>query len=366
MKKAIFILLFLLTGNISEGQQQKNAALIPSPTVDWRVELVSIAARLADYQEYNGNQNKSYTAEIHSYFDKYKEHPLIAYLRKIRHTNSISYDAVMAMAIHLSPAPELTPVVAFNQYVPEKRWGKPAALKFTVLLQQFYKDTNAAQFFNDHTVTYKLAETQFNTVFKDLNIKWFQKYYGILPKEQFNIIIGLGNGGANYGPEVVNANGSAVHYAIMGTWKFDADGKPVFTSATYLPTLIHEFNHSFVDYLITSNENDLAVAGKIIYQSDSAKMQSQAYDDWRVMLSESLVKASVIRYMISHHPKPAIISQEIQLQSSKGFTWTKQLVDLLGTYEANRKRYPTLESFMPQIIKFYKTTATNSSKIKTN
>ena len=42
------------------------------------------------------------------------------------------------------------------------------------------------------------------------------------------------------------------------------------------------------------------------------------------------------------------------------------MVDLLDQYEKERKTYPTLESFMPQIISFYQTTATNITTIKEN
>ncbi|HEK20580.1 MULTISPECIES: Ig-like domain-containing protein [unclassified Mucilaginibacter] len=42
------------------------------------------------------------------------------------------------------------------------------------------------------------------------------------------------------------------------------------------------------------------------------------------------------------------------------------MVTLLGNYEANRKRYPTLESFMPEIAKFYDQTATDISVIISN
>ena len=365
MKYTIVILFFLLIANSSEGQQKTTAPAVLPPKVDWRVELLGITARLADYQEYSSPLNKSYTRDIYKYFEKYKQHPLIVYMREIRHTNLISYDAVMAMAIHLSPAPDFTPVVAFNQYAPEVRWGKPAALKFARLLQQFYTDTNAEKFFNDHNDAYKIAENQFTRVFKELDVNWFKQYYGLPPKEQFNVIIGLGNGGANYSQKVVYPNGSEVLYAIMGTWSFNDQGEPVYTDASYLPTLIHEFNHSFVNYLTAKNETALSASGKIIYQSDSAKMQNQAYADWRVMLSESLVRASVIRYLMSHNTNPTVAIKEIQLQSSKGFIWIKQLVDLLGTYEKNRKRYPTLNSFMPQIIKFYNITAANINSLRT-
>jgi len=350
----------------SAGQIKKAFFRIPSPTVDQRVELVSIAARLADYQEYNNELYKSYTQDIHKYFDKYKTHPLISYMREIRHSNSISYDAIMAMAIHLTPPPELAPVVEFNRNAPEQRWGKLTALKFTALLQQFYNDTDAGSFFNHHKATYTRASTLFNNVLKELDVNWFNHYYGMSPKAEFNVIIGLGNGDANYGPKVIYPNGSEALYAIMGTWRFDDKGEPVYNSSTYLSTLVHEFNHSFVNYLTNKNAPQLRIAGKILYQSDSVKMQNQAYGDWQVMLSESLVRASVIRYLMSHNTNPSVANKEIQQQSSKGFIWIKQLVDLLGTYEKNRKRYPTLESFMPQIIKFYNIAATNINGIRTD
>lgn len=366
MKANLIIVISLFVAVITEAQVKKPVFTLPPPTVDQRVEIVSIAARLAEYQEYNSDVNKAYVQDIHKYFDKYKQHALINYLREIRHTNSLSYDAVMAMAVHLTPPPDLNPVVDFNSNVPEARWGKLAATKFTGLLQQFYYETNASLFFNNHKAGYDLATARIGKVFKQLDVNWFQQYYGVKPASRFNVIVAPGNGGANYSTQVNYPNGTAISYAILGTWKLDDNGEPDYTSAAYLPTLIHEFNHSFVNYLTAKNEASLYIAGKILYQSDSAKMQSQAYGDWKIMLNESLVRASVIRYLMSHNTNPAVADREMKLQLSKGFVWIRQLTELLGIYEKNRKRYPTLESFMPQLIKFYNITATNISSIQSD
>ncbi|WP_369803590.1 DUF4932 domain-containing protein [Mucilaginibacter sp. MD40] len=45
--------------------------------MDERVELVCIAARLAEFEEYTNEYDKSYVQDIHQYFDKFKNHPLI-------------------------------------------------------------------------------------------------------------------------------------------------------------------------------------------------------------------------------------------------------------------------------------------------
>jgi len=359
MKRTLLIAISLLIVQLSAGQIKKAKLTFTTPLVDQRVELVSIAARLAGYQEYNSELYKSYVLDIQTFFNKYQQHPLISFMRQIRHSHSISYDAVMAMAVHVSGAPELNPLVEFNKNTPEKRWGKSAALRFAVLLQQFYKDTNAALFFSNQQSRYKRAVLHFNTGLQTLDTNWFYRFYGDKPKAQFNLSIGLGNGGANYSGSVLFQDSAEVQYAIMGTWKFDANGEPVYDSSVYLPALIHEFNHSFVNELTNKYESQLHIAGKILYQSDTIKMQNQGYADWKVMLNESLVKASVISYLIQHHTPVTTVNAEIQKQSSKGFVWIKPLVELLATYERNRKRYPTMDSFMPQLIKFYNISANN-------
>ena len=36
-----------------------------------------------------------------------------------------------------------------------------------------------------------------------------------------------------------------------------------------------------------------------------------------------------------------------------GFVWTKELSEVLVRYESNRDKYPTFESFFPEIVAFF-------------
>jgi len=173
----------------------------------------------------------------------------------------------------------------------------------------------------------------------------------------------MGNGGGSYGPRVILPDSSETAHAIMGVSSFDNSDNPVFDKASYLPTLIHEFNHSFVNHLITENQKAFENAGSVILPVVRARMHREGYDRSETMLMEALVRASVIRYLKVHDTDTTVAYKELQIQLSKGFVWIGQLVDLLGTYEANRKMYPTLESFMPQIITFYDRIAVNINSI---
>jgi len=335
---------------------QRNSKL-PSPTVDKRVELLSIVFRLADSQEYSSTNNIKYVQAIHDHFDKFKNHPLIDYIKQIRDANGIGYDAVMSMAIHLEQVPSLKPIVPFDSNVPDKRWGAEASTKFAILLKQFYNDTDCKSFFKSNSNHYSITEKQFYELFRELDVDWYYKYYGKSPNESFHIIIGLGNGGNNYGPSIDLPDGSRKVYAIIGADSFDGTGTPIFPSDAYLPTLIHEFNHSFINYLTEIYKSSLSHSSEIIYENQSVKMNRLKYGDWKTMISESMVRASVIRYLIRHSTDTLKVDKELKQQLAIGFVWMKELVDVLGQYEAQRKTYPTLESFMPKIVNFYDTIA---------
>ena len=140
MLKNILLICCLLISIKIAGQETKNLNqdyinYFPHPKVDKRIELISIVFRLAGNREFNGDDFKSYTQDIHNYFDKFKDHPLIHFASKLRAEKGVSYDAVMKMAFHIGESPSFSPKVEFTDIIPEKRWGKENAIKFLELLQ---------------------------------------------------------------------------------------------------------------------------------------------------------------------------------------------------------------------------------------
>jgi hypothetical protein len=342
----IFLFLSLIQINAQTLKTARNIAV--TAKVDERVELLSIVARLAEYDEYVNNNLKTYAADVDNYFAKYKQHPVIEFARKMRESNAVGFDAVASMAVHLNP--DLTPKIAFSDSKPDKRWGKPGAEQFVKLLQQFYKDAKCANFFKSHAGLYKTAEERFQNLVNKVDFAWYKNFYGEMPKGTFNLYIGLLNGGGNFGPKVVYPSGSEEFFAIIGTWQTDEQGLPKY-SDNFLPTIIHEYNHSFINHLVYADEQNLRAAGERIFQPVEEKMRAQAYGNWQTMVLESLVRAAVIRYLFEHD-KPAYL-QELIIQQSRGFVWIDELSVLLGTYENSRKAYPTFRSLMPLVAGYY-------------
>jgi len=327
------------------------------PHVDPRVELLSIVFRLAGNPEYNMSQLTLYTTDIDRFFQPYQNHPAVKAAAKLREDRGVSFDAVMAMAVYLSPPPDLAPIVPFSDQVPEGRWGKEDATSFVSLLRDFYRDTNFHAFFAAHRELYDLAEARFSSLLSQLDLGWYKQFYGTMPNGHFNLILGMNNGGGNYGPKVVFPDGREELFAIMGVWSKDDAGRPTFDSHSgYLGTIIHEFNHSFINPVVHENEKEFASAERV-YKPVASQMQRMAYGTPETMVDESLVRAAVILYFESHGSEPTQTRQRIMAEQAGGFVWMDELCDLLRKYQGDRQRYPTFKSFLPVIVEFYNSLA---------
>lgn len=355
-------LLFTLTPTFAQNSSTAGQRS-PVPRVDTRIELTSIVARLAGYGEYTNNDFKHYADDVDRHFAKFKNHPVVEFAKQVREKNGIGFDAVPSLAVHLNPPPLLTPRVEFSASVPDARWGKADAEKFAILLKQFYDDAECAKFFADHAETYRIAEQRFQETLNHVKFSWYKDFYGEQPDGTFNLIIGLLNGGGNFGPRVVHTDGTEDLYAIMGTWRTDKEGLPIYDDND-LPTIIHEYNHSFVNKLIDKNPSLFERSGTAIMAEVANPMRQQGYAGWKTLMIESLVRACVVRYL-QKNPRGKLTAQ-IQLaeEESRSFLWMGKLVALLDEYEKDRKQYPTLERFIPRIASFYDTIPARLSDLR--
>lgn len=327
--------------------------ILEEPKVNDRVELLSIVFRLAESREYSTEWFELYTEKIKKHFEPYKNHELIEFTKELIKTNDIGFGTPMAMAVYLDE--NLNPRINFSDDIPNKHWGKENADKFVELLKVFYTDANCEEFFDENRDLYGEAESRFLPIYKQIDIDWYSSFYGHTPNQKFRIVAGLGNGGQNYGPSVQLANNKREVYAIMGAWLTDSLGIVVFPERVYLNTLIHEFSHSFVNHLIDKNIGALEESGKKLFEPVQEKMRNQNYGHWTIMMYESLVRVSVIKYLKDHNYSHLDVQQEINEQLSLGYLWVEDLLSEIEEYDKKRTEYPTLESYMPRIIDAFQT-----------
>jgi len=346
MKKLILVIALLTVSLFLFAQKIELKA-----KVDERCELLSTVSRLAEAEGYVPDEFPVFPFFVDSvgkYFEPFKTHKLIEYCKIYYDKYDVGFDAPMSLAIHLQIVDRkisLIPNVQTNSL--DSRWNRDSLPHLIELLNDFYTTTNFHDFFQRQTIKEKV-ETAANEYFKKINLEWYENFFGEVPDGNFNLIISLSNGQYSYGPKVEYLDGKEDLYAITIS-AIDNLGNPFFDDGWSLELIVHEFCHSFCNHLIVENYPEMKKKADEFYKLNEEILSEQAYGNSQIMLFEILVRASVIKYFADHYPIniEGLFSREI----NNGFIWIRELYNSFDNYEKNRDKYPTLKSFMPEIVK---------------
>jgi hypothetical protein len=321
--------------------------------VDPRIELLSIVFRFAGNPEYGNCKIPSYAQDVDEHFARVKDHAVVKHAKRLRQSRGVSFDAVPSFAIHLDGIDKLGERVPFDP-LPErldKRWTGKEARRFLEDLRDFAKEGKAKEFFAAHRDLYAQAEEQMRKTLADhADLGWYDRFFGPRPGARFQLVLGLLNGPGNYGPSARTKDGEEL-YAILGCSRTDAQGRPDYDKSN-VPTLIHEFCHSYCNPVVDAHAKDLLPAGEKIFPFVEAAMREQAYANARTLLCESLVRACCVRYADAVEGQAAA-KQAVAYEHRRSFLWTGELAQLLEDYEKDREKYPTLDSFAPRLAQFF-------------
>lgn len=345
--KKIMLLAFILCGSAGLSAQVTVQVLEP-------VELMAILSRTAGFREYSMDTGGQYTRDTEAWFGAYRELPSVTYYQALRSKFGISYDAVMSLAVNLSADGKDVSWLDADMSALGDRWSKVDKDTLLMRLNQFYHATRFHDFFTAHRAFYDQVVAAYTaSVMKFFHQDWYAKFYGTAPDEDFGVIVGCTNGHGNYGVNRTQRGRKKEVFAIVGYEPDQATGQPFGNGMAYASTLIHEFNHSFVNPLLQESANweQLKPAADYLYRCSALAMQRQAYGNVQTLVNESVVRAAVICYMADNGFSRKEIQDELYEQIARDFKWMPELVSALHQYARHRSRYPTLADYYPEIAK---------------
>ncbi len=327
--------------------------------VDPRVELVTLVARFAKFDEFNmPNSRSAYSERIERHFDALRAHPAVETLRTLRAEHGVSFDAVASFAVHLHSLerlelrapPEASPESSGGRF--DARWKPGPTRTFLEALRDFATRANAAAFFESEREYFAEVERRFHAQMSSSKaLTWFDGFFGVKHGARYVATVGLLCGGGNYGVGVRLPGQPEEITPVFGCSAFDAAGVPVF-DASYQSLFIHELCHSYTNPFVDEHVEALRAAGERIFASCAAAMKPQGYGNWRTVMYESLVRASVIRCRAVLEGAEAG-EQQARDESKRHFLWAAGLAKLFAEYESCRELWPTFESFMPRVVAFF-------------
>jgi hypothetical protein len=322
--------------------------------VDSRVELMCIVCRLAGAGEYAMPNSKStYSQDVDKYFAPFKDHAAIKAMQKMRAEAGVSYDAPMSMALHLNNVVELKPL--FDPTHPpstlDGRW-KPAATKdFLIKLRAFVKDAKFAQFLEDHKGYYRKAAGRLESLLgKYAFSKWFDGFFGPRPNARLFATVGLLTGGGNYGVSAQLPKGVLEVSPVIGAYVFDMEGLPAFQPHQAF-TLVHEFAHTYTNPLVGKHLPEFSKAAQAMFEANPEQFRSQAYSGGMTVAVETMVRVVTALFLRDCEGEQAGKMGALS-EINSGFWWVDGLYERFGEYK-DRKKYPTLEAFMPRVVDYF-------------
>jgi len=330
--------------------------------VDPRMELLSIVQYLSDYRTAYPSlvtQNQfQYRTEADEWFSRSKDHPVMEMFSRMA-SRGFGFDAPPYFVLYLNEDLSFDPATATDERFDLKRaGGKDQLVRFAAALEKFAADSGFPEFYEKHFPYYKqIAEDTMKTVGAGDNVGEIEKYYGD-KRNSYSVVISPLFGHGSYGPQIERKKGVKDIYCIMGPTGV-RDGIPVFgTTETFNFLQRHEFSHSFVNP-VTSKHWDLVGKYSNLLPAMAEKMRASAYAEWQTVVNESIIRAVTSRLAYRLDGREAG-DKELNKNKSLGFVFTDALVGKLEEYEQNRSKYPTLDSYYPELVKAFEGLSTDS------
>ena len=330
------LLLFLFDGIVVSEESALN---IPQPKVDERFELLGIVFHLAGVP-FHQVPFKEYADAIDQHFASFKRHPVVlAASMAGRRTSAYT------IAVHISIEngrvilPDTNLEKLLNDQFPER-----TARLFVRQLDDFYLKSRFREFFEANREMYQKIESLLKKSSDKIDYSWFKKFYGYAPLEHLHIVptyIGDGGGRAVLGRV---KEGHEEFFALIKP----EDPAIPYPEDAFINVIVHEFNHYFCNRIVDQYIDELQPAVERTFPFMGENFSS--YYSQRSMVYEYLVMAYTDRYLLDNDRKD-IAERQMRRQRTTGLFWIEELVELLGRYTKERDKYPTLDDFMPEIVK---------------
>jgi len=344
--------------NNSTSTDEQQIEISVNPTI----ELFSLIHHLAEDKQYNENLIPDYIKKVDTHFEHLKNNAAINFVKECNANYQINGDAPMALAVYIGIPPELEPKINLSSLPKDfdPRWDSTLISNYLKHARDFVAKSEFMDFYNNQNEFHQSSiKNVSKMLFKENITEWFFNFFGYYP-DNFRINIALLNGSCNYGYNITLPNESIESVCLLGARKPHwITGTPTYDKKWFLPIIIHEFCHSYINPLTISRPEEFKTIGEEILTNQNEKLIKKGYNVWNVVLNEYLVRACTIKFL-EEYGEIEEVKRNIRIDKMNGFIEIEGLVQLLEEYENNRNKYPNIESFFPEIKKYFE----SFSKIK--
>lgn len=317
-------------------------------SVDPRIELFH-AVELGSGTPQINPIEIDYKQKVDKEVSKYKNHPLFSFIKRNTIYNKLFNNSIDAPIWFLL---NLTKDFEWRKDVTYADRNNLLLDSFRYYLKRFVDETDYIRFFNSNADFYNISLATLKFNLEDFNEKdRVLNYYGVQNKEanQFNIILNF-FGWGNFGSRLSTKKRSELYAVIAPERSFMRI--PTFDQVRLYKLIWHEFGHSFANPAVQKQPYLSQIeALSHLHTPIKESMKAQAYATWPSVVWEHLTEAVACRLAAQKFGEQYADLNFVRLQKGMRWIYLNPLLAALKEYEQNRTKYPTLEDFMPQIVR---------------
>jgi len=322
-------------------------------SVDPRVELISIVQTLSEYPQrlpfLMTEEHFPYRADVEGHFTRFRRHAVIKVFDELS-SRRLSFSGPPESMLYLGGTLAIKSELLLDSLLMGRYEGQDGFRNFLPLLLDFARESNFAQFYNEHRNYY---ERIVDSVVSRMGIwNYVAELEAFFGKKQasYNIVLVSLYGPVGFGPRLRTARGEQHIYSILGP-KTVQDNTPMFGNEEYFNVMLrHEFSHSFVNPL-TEAHRDQVLRYSDRFDRLPEVAREKACGDWEECTNEHIVR-TVTTYLAFQESQEAG-ERALAHETKQGMIFVSSLVDRLKEYTNDRKRYPTLDSFYERLIEVF-------------
>ncbi|MGN1221284.1 MAG: DUF4932 domain-containing protein [Candidatus Cryptobacteroides sp.] len=276
------------------------------------IDLMAVVWRLAGAMEYSSSDWEEYDSCIDEYFKPYADHPAVQLAKEYR-KSGVGYDAVVSYGAFLEIDADGN--IGFDKSVVnnvDDRWTSRMQTTMLESLQAFYNDTDFHKWYETTEVFREMAMEEFSKLAAGVDKSWFTSFFSTTEMPKFRITVAPIIGCNNYGLSAITSDGNTILSPVMGSLSFDI--------------LIHEFCHPYCNPVIDNIFGRISFNARRFFKMEKALLGLQAYSSVKTMMYETLVRASVIKYLAAHDAGTDVQALVME-QVRNGFPIVKPLVE---------------------------------------
>lgn len=319
-------------------------------TTDKRTELIGVILLLSDYSKKHSHlisecNNKAYRDKIFNYFDKFKEDKTIKLFNEIINTLNFCYDAPMSLICQLNEKYEYNEL---DDYPFRERLNSSKLITdFLDSIPEFVEKTRFDDFYNKNKGTYLCSIKKVSKLIQDYDVIGFLRKLYKIDFNDVNFFVNLMHF-ATYGNYATwHKNNIYCHICLHENEKRKMDfiGEDVFG---FLSLIVHEFSHSVINPLTDKYFN----LQDNIFNDIMEQMESQAYDNNKVILDEHIIRAIQYIYLESVIKNDdSLYDRIVQYEKDRGFKYIEVCINSIKNYLNNINKFKNFEEYFPNILK---------------